>query len=161
MSYQTHFQMQSMWRWPLDKLSRKSYSSHRESAKAQQKLCIGTVLPESSWFAYTIWAAIWQNQQSECAPSKDSDQPGHPPSLMRVFTVHMKKPWVLSYPLSAQWRLWSDWADAQADLSLCRVHSHFVGFVMSWLIYGTRGAIPLTLLYGCVHTLEGLQTAQS
>ena len=27
-----------------------------------------------------------------CAPSKDSDQPGHPPSLIRVFTVRMKKP---------------------------------------------------------------------
>ena len=27
----------------------------------------------------------------------------------------MKKPWVLSYPLSAQRRLESDWADAQAD----------------------------------------------
>ena len=23
-----------------------------------------------------------------CAPSEDSDQPGHPPSLIRVFTVH-------------------------------------------------------------------------
>ena len=23
-----------------------------------------------------IWAATWQNQQSECAPSEDSDQPG-------------------------------------------------------------------------------------
>ena len=28
---------------------------------------------------------------------------------------------------------WSDWADAQADLSLRWVHSHFVGFVMSRL----------------------------
>ena len=28
---------------------------------------------------------------------------------------------------------WSDWADVQADLSLRRVHSHFVGFVMKWL----------------------------
>ena len=42
------------------------------------------------------------NQQSECAPSEDSDQPGHPPSLIRVFDVRMKKSWVLSYPLSAQ-----------------------------------------------------------
>ena len=25
--------------------------------------------------------------QSECAPSEDSDQPGHPPSLIRVFAV--------------------------------------------------------------------------
>ena len=38
-----------------------------------------------------------KNQQSECAPSKDSDQPGHPPSLIRVFAVRMKKAWVLSY----------------------------------------------------------------
>ena len=56
------------------------------------------------------WAATCQNQQSECAPSKDSDQPGHLPSLIRVFTVRMKKPWVLSFSLSAQRRLWSDWA---------------------------------------------------
>ena len=69
-----------------------------------------------------------------CLCSEDSDQPGHPPSLTRVFAVHMKKAWVLSYPLSAQRRLWSDWADAQADLSLCWEHTHFVGFVMSWLI---------------------------
>ena len=33
-----------------------------------------------------------------------------------------------------QRRLWSDWADAQADLSLRWVHTHFVGFVMSRLI---------------------------
>ena len=43
-----------------------------------------------------------------CASSEDSDQPGYPPSLIRVFAVRMKKPWVLSYPLSAQRRLWSD-----------------------------------------------------
>ena len=48
-------------------------------------------------FGYpNIWAASRQN---------------HPPSLIRVFTVRMKKAWVLSYPLSAQRRLWSDWAD--------------------------------------------------
>ena len=40
-------------------------------------------------------------QQNECAPSEDSAQPGHLPSLIRVFTVRMKKAWVLSYPLSA------------------------------------------------------------
>ena len=39
------------------------------------------------------------------APSEDSDQPGHPPSLIRVLAGHMKKAWVLSYPLSAQRRL--------------------------------------------------------
>ena len=28
---------------------------------------------------------------------------------------------------------WSDWADAQADPSLCWPYTHFVGFVVSWL----------------------------
>ena len=72
-----------------------------------------------------------------CAPSEDSDQPGHPPSLIRVFAVRIKKAWVLSYPMNAQWRLWSDWADAQADLSLCWAHMPFCWFChdaarMSW-----------------------------
>ena len=40
-----------------------------------------------------------------CVPSEDSAQPWHPPSLIEVFTVHMKKAQVLSYPLSAQRRL--------------------------------------------------------
>ena len=60
-----------------------------------------------------------------CAPSEDSDQSGHPPSLIRVFAVLMKKAKALSYPLCAQRRLWSDWADAQADLSLRWAHMPF------------------------------------
>ena len=109
-----------------------------------------------------------------CAPSEDSDQSGHPPSLIRVFAVRMKKAWVLSYPqstredsdqtgrmprliwvfaqsdqsfavrmkkawvlsytLSSLGRLWSDWAAAQADLSLRWRTCHFVGFVMRRLL---------------------------
>ena len=74
-----------------------------------------------------------KTNQMACASSEDSDQPGHPPSLIRVFAVRMKKAWVLSYPLSAHGRLWSDWADAQADLSLRWVHSHCVVFLVRWL----------------------------
>ena len=59
-------------------------------------------------------------------PAKD--RPGHSPNLIRYFAVRVKKPWVLSYPLSAQRRLWSDWADAQADLSLRWVHMPFLWF---------------------------------
>ena len=84
----------------------------------------------SSLRIIVIWAATWQNQQSECAPSEDSDQPGHPPNLIRVFAVRLKKPWTLNYPMSAQRRLWSDWADAQADLRLLWAHAYFVGFVV-------------------------------
>ena len=83
----------------------------------------------------TKWAETCQNQQNDCASSKDSDQPRYPPSLIRVFAVRMRKSWVLSYPRNALRRLWSDCAHAQADLSLRRAHTHFVGFVMSWLKY--------------------------
>ena len=36
------------------------------------------------------------NQQNDCAPSEDSDHPGHPPTLIKVFVVRMKKAWVLA-----------------------------------------------------------------
>ena len=65
--------------------------------------------------SYTILRqllSLFEPPQSDCAPSEDSDQPGHPPSLIRVFAVRMKKAWVLSYPLSAQRRLRSVWAYA-------------------------------------------------
>ena len=71
---------------------------------------------------FEIWAVTRQNQQCDCAPSEDSDQPGHPPSLIIVFAVRTKKALVFSYPLNAQRRLWSDWADTYAgwsESSLC------------------------------------------
>ena len=97
-------------------------------------------------------ATTWQNQQNECAPSEDSDQPGHLPRLIRVFAVRMKKPWILSYPVSAPQRLWSDWANAQADLSLRWAHTQFVGFVMSRLnyfqIWFVQEFLPLLFVIG-------------
>ena len=70
-----------------------------------------------------IWAASWQNQQNGmCAKRRLRSAWRHLPSLIKVFTIRMKKSCVLSYPLSAQRRLWSDWADAQADLSLRWAH---------------------------------------
>ena len=43
--------------------------------------------------------------------------------------------WVAKDPsfLHADGEDWSDWADAQTDLSLRWAHTHFVGFVMSRL----------------------------
>ena len=65
-------------------------------------------------------------------------------SLIRVFAVRMKKAWVFSYQLSAQRRLWSDWADAQAGLSLRWAHSNFVGFVMRRLkLFRSNGQMKL------------------
>ena len=134
------------------------------SGKTLTMLSMWFGLLEKAWLKFCfladcqMWTHItissfepsWQNQQSDCAPSEDSDQPGHPPSLIRVFAVpdqpghppslirvfavRMRKAWVFSYPLSAQRRLWSDWVDAQAGLSLRWAHSHFVGFVIRRLI---------------------------
>ena len=41
------------------------------------------------------WTTTRQNQQNMCAPSKDSDQPGHLPILIRVFALRMKKAWAI------------------------------------------------------------------
>ena len=63
-----------------------------------------------------------------CAPSEDSDQPGHPPSLIRVFTVRIKKLGSLA----------THWAHSKDPLSVIWAFAghtcHFVGFVMGWLI---------------------------
>ena len=36
---------------------------------------------------YCEWACAWQNWQNDLCTSKYTDQPGHPPSLLRVFAV--------------------------------------------------------------------------
>ena len=80
------------------------------------------------------------------APSEDSDQPGHPPSLIRVFTVRSMGSWGPNVSSCRQRRLWSHWADAQADLSRldrCPGWSEsslgtqviLLDCVMRWLIY--------------------------
>ena len=42
-----------------------------------------------------------KTNKMEYVPSEDSDQPGHPPSLIRIFAVRTKKAWIHSYSLSA------------------------------------------------------------
>ena len=81
----------------------------------------------------TKWNDLQRVPQSEMSrrmtkPTKWSVRPAK--TQIRVFAVRILKTWVLCYPLSDQRRLRSDWADAQADLSLRWAHSHFVGFVM-------------------------------
>ena len=53
-----------------------------------------------------------------CAPKDHSDQTAHSRSLFRVIVVHLKKLSILSYLKYAQWRFWSDCANAQADQNL-------------------------------------------
>ena len=86
---------------------------------------------------YTVLEALWFVLRHD----KTNKMTVHPGKTQ----ISIKKPWVLSYPLSTQRRLWSDWADAQAELSICWAHCHFVGFVMSRLIYFFSGILRLLL----------------
>ena len=51
--------------------------------------------------------------------NKNSDQPAHLRSLIRIFVFRMKKPCIIGYPKCAQWRFRSY---AQSDLNLRWVH---------------------------------------
>ena len=59
-----------------------------------------------------------------CAPSEDSDQPGHP----QVWSESSLSPWRHTGPLTIYWAHSED-SDAQADLSLC--WAHIILFVLS------------------------------
>ena len=77
----------------------------------KQKLHEISVSPLSNKPKHTklIRTTSWQNQQNDCAPSEDSDQPGHPPSLIRGFAVRSMRSWGPNVSSCGQWRLWSDW----------------------------------------------------
>ena len=57
-------------------------------------------------------------KQNDMCAQRRSDQPGHPPSLIRVFAVRTVGSWGPNVSSCAQRRLWLDWADVQAELSL-------------------------------------------
>ena len=92
-----------------------------------------------------IWAISWQNQQNGLCAQRRLRSAW---ASARVFAVRMMKARVLSYPLSAKRRLWSDWADAQADLSLRWRTGQFVGFVVSRLICCLNMSVIITAVNG-------------
>ena len=122
------FGKSSTWIWKIGNMSLKMLCSVIVIAIICNKNSKVSNL-NNSRFELLKWAASWQNQQCGCAPSEDSDQPGHLPSLIRVFAVRSMGSYGSKLSSCRQRRLWSDWADAQADLSLRWAHTHFVGFV--------------------------------
>ena len=69
------------------------------------------------------------------------------PSLIRVFAVRMKKTWILSYPLSAQQRLWSNWHPP----SLIRV---FAGRTVILLVLSWGGSLSMSSSVCSPYSLE-------
>ena len=107
------------------------------------RICIFPIKTDSnSWLVHTglqFEPRHDKTNKMNVHPAKTQISLGIRP-VWSVFAVRIKKAWVLSYPLSAQRRLWSDWADALADLSLRRAHSHLLGFVMSRLMLSIKTA---------------------
>jgi hypothetical protein len=83
-----------------------------------------------------IWAASWQNQHNGFATSMDPDQL----SIRAVSVWSGSMLFAISLStcnrlISKQHVSWSDCAAAQAGLDPCWSQTHFVGFVVTRLIY--------------------------
>ena len=64
---------------PLRPEHSKAYKIIVSPTKSQISLC-NLIRLGLYYLLMPIWAASWQNQQSDCAPTEDSDQPGYPGS---------------------------------------------------------------------------------
>ena len=85
-------------------------------------------------FNVNNWAVTWQNQQSDGAPSEDSDQPGHPPCLIRVFTCAQ---WVAKNPSF----LHADSEDSDQTGRMPRLIWVFAGRTATLLVLSCLGSI--------------------
>ena len=86
------------------------------------------------------WATSWQNQQNVmCAQQRLRSAWASAQSDESLRCPH-EEAWVLSYQLSIQRRLWTDWPDAQSSLG----HSNFVGFFVRRLKF-RKISVPVTL----------------
>ena len=83
----------------------------------------------------------------KCAPNRNSNQPDHPCSLIRVFVVCTKKLCILGYPKCAQWKFWSDCVKMQANLNLCWAHMSkgTDDFLILWFKWLEKWNILLTI----------------
>ena len=80
----------------------------------------------------TIWAMTWQNQQNECVPSKDSDQPGSDQSSLHV-------QWVAKGPRF----LHVDSKDSGQTGRIPRLIWVFAGCTVTLLVLSCRGSISV------------------
>ena len=91
---------------------------------------------------FSIWAASRKTNKKACASIKDSDQPGHPPRLIRVFAVCLKKHWALSFP------------NERTAKTLIRL-----GGCPGWSVFAWCTVILLVLSWGGSYTVQ--QNAKS
>ena len=127
----THVSAEKMWT-----------KSPIADANGQQKIV--SVYAVCDWKIWTSkqYEPQHDNQQND-VPSEDTDQPGHPPSLIRVFTMHSMDSQGPKLSSRGQWRPGSDWADLKLVLS-CSGHLLFLSYkfkcvVLPWSNRAKRG----------------------
>ena len=86
---------------------------------------IGQLSQNYSYKRQILQYHTYESEQMTRALSEALENPDHPPSLIRVFSVRTRKP---DYPQGAQRRLWSAWASTRADLSLRWARKSFCCF---------------------------------
>ena len=105
-----------------------------------------------SWFYWRFMLFATANESHHDKTNKMSVRPAKTLISLRICPVWSESSqcaqWVAKDPrfLHADSEDWSDWADAQADLSLRWTHSHFVGFVMSRI--KSKGLKSVMLKFG-------------
>ena len=111
-----------------------------------------------------IWATTWQNQQNECAPSEDSYQPGHPPSLIRVLAVRSigRTQGFFMQTAKTLIRLGGcqDWSESSLGghsfCWVCHVAAHFNSFRVILCWFGHILIQIKTLIRLIIHSQKGL-----
>ena len=100
-------------------ISRRWKGEHERLCAMKRRLSSGRISLPAGIEPVTPWSEVGSANRSATRTLQ---------SLIRVSADRLKQNWVLSYPLRAQRRLWSDWADAQADLSLRWAQKSFCWF---------------------------------
>ena len=94
---------------------------------------VGTGLPvESTLVVSATYEPQHYKKKNDMCAQRRSDQPGHPPSLIRVFAVRTVGNWGPNVSSCGQRRLWLDWA-------MSRLSWVFAGwaqrsFLLVWLL---------------------------
>ena len=125
----------------------------------QRTSLIMNVLPYAIYlWNNSIWATTWQNHQNDCAPSEDSDQPVHPPSLI---SLGIHPVWSES-SLCAQWVAKDPrflHADSEVSDQTGRMPRQiwvFAGRTITLLVLSCRGSYVEGLITSLTHGVSAI-----
>ena len=100
-------------------------------------LSLVTLFSVTEWKVFPLFLfepADDKTYNKTCVTSKDLDHSVHPTTMARVLGHHSLDSMEAVHGTCDQRRLWSDCAEAQADLSLRLSHKSYCSFVVRWLI---------------------------